>query len=526
VSDWTPVGRLLLERAAACPERLFLWCGDERATYADVADRSLRLAGGLSQAGVGEGDRVIVVSANRLEVLLTFFAVAHLGAIYVPLNAFLKGDFLRYQLQDSGAGIALVDAPAEAALQSLASELPELRTVVAYDAPAEGSISLTDLLSAAALKEACERRSTDILSILYTSGTTGMPKGCMLSQGYYRYSGQLLCASSDIDADDRLFTTMPLFHAAAGILALMAALEGGGSMAVDAEFSASSFMARAAEVEATIATGVGVMGQAMLAQPEGPADRSHRLRSISLIPMAAEAQAAFEARFGVPVVGEVYGQTEGAPVSLTSIKDPERDRSSAGRPVAALEVAIVDDDDRAAPVGEVGEIVVRPREPNVIFSGYWNKPETTLAAFRNLWYHTGDYGRLDERGYLFFVDRKRDTIRVGGENVSSLQVESAVLDHPAVGEVAAVGAAGELGDEVVELFVVAAPDAVLEPEPFFAFLRERLPYFAVPRYVSLLDELPRNAVGRVMKHRLRGDVSARVWDFRHLGLAVARSERR
>jgi crotonobetaine/carnitine-CoA ligase len=240
--------------------------------------------------------------------------------------------------------------------------------------------------------------------------------------------------------------------------------------------------------------------------------------------MPPDRQVEFEERFGVPVAAESYGQTECIVIGIGDLREARR-RGSAGRPARHLEVAIVDDDDNPLPAGQAGEIVVRPHKSNMMFKGYWNQPEATLETWRNLWHHTGDIGRQTEDGTLWIVDRKKDALRRRGENVSSIELEAAIRQHPEILDVAVHAVPSTLGDDEIKACIVAGSE--LEPKELFHFFKSRLPYFAVPRYVEILEALPVNAVGRVRKQTLRErGVTTETWDFEALGMTVSRHERR
>jgi len=242
--------------------------------------------------------------------------------------------------------------------------------------------------------------------------------------------------------------------------------------------------------------------------------------------MAPAAQLAFEERFGIPVLTEAFGQTECFPISMAPAS-AERARHTLGPPTAHYELTLRGDDDNEVPPGTPGEICVRPKTPGVMYSGYWNKPEETLAAWRNLWHHTGDMARLDDAGRLVFVDRKKDALRRRGENVSSLELEAAIMAHPGVAAVAICAVPSPLGEDDIKACIVPAPDGTLEPGELFGFFKETLPYFAIPRYVQIREALPANALGRVMKHVMRSEgIPEGTWDFDALGFQVTRDERR
>jgi crotonobetaine/carnitine-CoA ligase len=285
-------------------------------------------------------------------------------------------------------------------------------------------------------------------------------------------------------------------------------------------------LARAAETGATIANGVGAMGAALLGTPPSEHDRSHRLRAAVFIPFPAAMHTAFAQRFGVPTSSELFGQTECVPITYSPLSGP-RNMASCGRPAADLVVELLDDDDRPVPTGAVGEICVRPREPLAMFSGYWGNPEATVATFRTLWHHTGDYGRAERDGFVVFVDRKKDAVRRRGENVSTMELEAAIALHPAIAEVAAHAVPSDATDDDIKVCIVLTNGETVTPAELFAFFKQHLPYFAIPRYVEIIDELPKNAVARVMKHMLRQrPMTDAIWDLEALGFTVARSERR
>ena len=523
------VAQLLRERAREHPDRLFLWSAEQRVTYREMDAASDRVAAGLADIGVAPGERVAIISFNRPEMVELFFACAKLGAVLVPLNVFLRGEFLRYQLDDAEAATVIVDAPGQSAVADIVSELPVLKRVVALDdAGSEGpmeAVSFGRIAEEGASPPSVELSASSLMTIMYTSGTTGMPKGCMLAQGWYLNGARAGTDMMDYRTGDVLYTALPLFHAwAQGMV--MGALLHGLTAVVDPEFSASSVMSRLAETRATTFAGVGAMGMAMLATAPSDADRSHRLRAALMIPFTPEQQKSFKERFGATVLAQLYGQTECGAIAYERITEPGKP-ATVGRPAPHLDVRVVDDGDEEARIGEIGEIAVRPRVPNAVYQGYWRKPEETLTAWRNLWHHTGDYGRADEDGYLTFVDRKKDALRRRGENVSSLELEAAIAAHPKIAEVAVHAVPSPLTEDDIKACLVLAPGEQVTPKELFAFFKERVPYFAVPRYVEVVPQLPRNATMRVMKHVLRDrGVTEETWDLEALGLTVRRDERR
>lgn len=521
--SWRVVPERLRYWAREDPRRPFLRCGSDWLSYQEVDARTDALAGGIAGLGVAKGDRVAVVLPNRLEYLLTFFALAKLGAVQVPINPYLKGEFLRHQLADSATAALIGDAPAMAQLARLAPALPALRSAVAVDevdeAP-DATVRFDELAAAGHPAPDVAVEPSDLLAVMYTSGTTGLPKGCMLSHGYYMAMPWPWYQNEWLRPGDRTLTAMPLFHIGGQGIALMPALLAGNSIAFLEQFSASGFLEQARQTQATVGFGVGPMGMAMLASPPSDADRDHPLRLGVWVPMPIPSQDAYAERFGVQVISETYGQTECNPITGSPIDRHPTKRASLGRANPSLEVRLLDDDGREVPTGEVGEIAIRAREPEVMFAGYWNHAPVTG------WHHTGDLARTDEDGYLYFADRKSDSMRRRGENISSLEVEAAILAHPKITAVAVHAVPSPLGEDDVKACLVLGEGQTFEPAELHGFLSATLPYFAVPRYVEFLDGLPLTPTGRVQKHVLRARGNEGAWDFEQLGLTIARSDRR
>jgi crotonobetaine/carnitine-CoA ligase len=511
------------ERLQAAPDEPFASCDSPWLTLAELDGRSDRLATGLRRLGVGRGDHLAWILPNRIETVEILIAVAKIGAVQIPLNYWLKGQFLEYQLSDCEAKFLITDGPGFEAASRLLANTGVVGVIHVDDAP-PGGTAYRDLL---ADREQFEdlTQPGDLLTLMYTSGTTAAAKGCMLSTGYYVSVGQAYGLTSWAIPGDRLYTAFPMFHSSGQMVAFMSALVNGASIGIAPEFHATTFMKDAAAAGATALVGVGVMANMILAQPPSPDDAAYPFRLATWVPLPEDRQLEFEKRFATPVMAEGYGQSECVPVTNT---DPysSRDRNSSGRPSPLLEVRIFDEDDREVPAGDAGEIVVRPKMPNAMYSGYWRKPADTVSAWRNLWHHTGDFGRMDADGIVTFVDRKKDIVRRRGENVSSLAIENVIRQHPAVADVAICGLSAPMGDDDMKACLVLKSGASLTAEEFFEFIRGRVPYFAIPRYVELRVSLPANALGRIMKHVLRAEgVPDGTWDLESKGLVLRRGQR-
>jgi carnitine-CoA ligase len=484
---------VLAERAGTDGGRLFVNAGGVSRTFAEMHAGAERIAAGLAVRGVSKGDRVATILPNTIEHVDLIFACARRGAIHVPVNVFLKGEFLRYQLEDAAVSLVVADKEGIDALG--ATEF----TAIPADALPEGDSAPEVALTGA-----------DTMAIIYTSGTTGMPKGCMLPYGYHAPGDNSLL---EYRPGDVLYTALPLFHGwARGML--FAALNHGLEFHLDPEFSATNVLHRLAETKGTVFSGVGAMGMAMLAQPPSDADREHNLRVAFMIPFAPDREAEFTERFGARVQSQMYGQTETGAITFTPL-------AQKGTPGTVGKASPQYDVDLAAD----GEVIVQAKKPDTFYNGYWNNPEATESAMRGGWHHTGDLARFDENGNFVFVDRKKDALRRRGENVSSVQLEAAITAHPKITECAVVGVPSELTEDDIKACIVVTEEPT--PDELFAFFEANLPYFAVPRYVEIIESLPKTATMRVQKHLLRdAGVTPRTWDFEKLGLQTERARRR
>jgi carnitine-CoA ligase len=519
------VGHRLRFWAESEPNRPFFRCGGGWRTFGDVDRTTDAVAGALDKLGVGKGERVALVLPNCEQSVLSTLALAKLGAIQIPVNPYLKGEFLRHQLADSGAKCVISDTSGLAEVNSLRAGLPKLEHLVSTGREAQGTIGFDELVDSRLSCPDNRVTARDTMAIMYTSGTTGLPKGCVLSQGYYMFlpRGWLM---HWYRSGDRVVTALPLFHIAGQGMTLMSSLQAGLPATFLTSFSASQFIADCRETQATFAFGVGPMAMAILARRPSPEDRDHGLRIAMFPPLSQPARLEFAQRFGVEVVTEAYGQTECNPVALNPLEAHAGIPGALGMPAPWLDVELVDADDNPVPQGEPGEIVIRPREPMVMFDGYWENPAATVAASRDLWHHTGDMARRDASGVLVFFDRKKDAIRRRGENISCVEVETAIGKHPKIAAVATHGLASPLGEDDLKAWIVLARGETLMPAEFHDFLKAQLPYFAVPRYVQIIDELPTNPLNRVQKFKLREMGNDDAWDFEQLGLHIERDQRR
>jgi acyl-CoA synthetase (AMP-forming)/AMP-acid ligase II len=466
-------------------------------TFADL-DRSVnRMANALLSLGVAKGDRVTLVLGNSVEWVVAAFGALKAGAILNPVNPELGRDELAFILGHADPRVVVTSAGA----RTDALPLPAAATLAAFGGAA-GTVPLDDVLAASSDDPPPVRVSEgDGSTLLYTSGTTGSPKGVLFTHGRTGGSGSVFVAGMGIGPDDVVLTVGPLFHGNAWA-AVTVAQSAGCTVAFPRSFSASDFWPLAERTGATALFTLGTILAILLAQEPCPAERSARIRTVLGLGSAPLRERLAE-RFGFTHVLECFGSTDAGVVTLEPLGATGR-AGSAGPAIAGVTIHILDDEGRELPTGEIGEIAVD--SPHRM-AGYFRDPERTREALHGSWFLTGDLGWLDDDGWLYFVDRKRDVIRRGGENVSSVQVEKVLREHPAVADVAVVGVRDPvLGQEIKAFVVPRRPVATDELE---AFARARLAKFQVPRLWELRDALPRTPTQRVEKYKLRGEAPDR-----------------
>jgi carnitine-CoA ligase len=500
---------LLELQSARHGDRPLVRVGGRTLTVAELCVAVAATAGRLAGAGIRPGDAVATMSENRLEVLELWLGCAWLGALYVPVNTALRGGQLEHVLRDAGARLLVVEPDLLPAVDAVRSGLPALEVLWRFDDyPGYG-----EPVPAAAAGPG------DTCAILYTSGTTGVSKGVLCPHAQWYWWGIVTGEILGVDEDDVLYTCLPLFHTNA-LNAFVQALVAGAVYTPGPRFSASRFWQRLVESEATVTYLLGAMVHILAKRDPDECDRRHRVR-VALAPATPAAlYAPFRARFGVELV-DGWGSTESNCVLSTAV--PGAPDGSMGGITPGFDARIVDEDDEEVPPGAPGELLVRSHHPFAFANGYHGLPEQTLEAWRNLWLHTGDRVVRDGDGWFWFVDRLKDSIRRRGENISSYEVEAALAAHPDVAAVAVVPVPGELGEDEVLACVVPRPGTAPDPADLVRFCEPRLAYFAIPRYVELVDELPLTANGKVEKYRLRErGVGERTWDRDAAGVELVR----
>lgn len=482
-------------RARKTPHRTALIHGGTPTSYAALHERTTRLAHALRERGVRRGDRVAYLGPNHPSYLETLFAAGTLGAVFVPLNTRLAGPEIAYQLADSGAK-ALLHAPSHAGLVAGLPGHTDVRTYLETGPEYEAVL-------ASSSDEPIDAPVTpdDTCIIMYTSGTTGRPKGAMLTHGNITWNALNVLVDTDLIADERALVSAPLFHTAGlNMLTLPVLLKGGTCVLVEA-FDPDATFDLIARHRITFMFGVPTMFDHLSRHPRWPAADLSSLRILTCggSPVPTPLIAAYQERGLTFLQG--YGMTEAAPGTL--FLDAEHaitKAGSAGVPHFFSDVRVVRPDLTPVDTDEPGEIVVRG--PHVM-PGYWGLPDETAASFADGWFRSGDAARVDEDGYVFVVDRIKDMIISGGENIYPAEIEDVLLTHPDIAECAVIGVADDKWGEVPRAVVVPREGAAPDPDEVLASLSGRLAKYKIPKSLVLVDELPRTASGKLLKSRVR-----------------------
>jgi len=536
---------LLADRAAHDPDRPLFTCGDASWSVGQAASLAAGHAGSLAAAGIARGDRVALFSGNRPEFMGVFLGSAWLGAVAVPVNVACRGPQLQYYLANSGARLLCVERALLAELAQVDPAAVALETVWVLDgaasprnqgpdaSPDASSDASSGFASAgahwaartvampapAAPAEPAPLAPGDTVAILYTSGTTGPSKGVCCPHAQLIAWGEHTARLLGVTPDDVLCTTLPLFHVNA-LNGFFQALSSGARQVVETRFSVSGFWSTMARHGATVGYLLGAMVPMLLARGAAADERGHRLR-IALAPGVPPAlHGRFRERTGV-VLLEGYGSTETN--FVIAARPGDGAEGTMGRLQPGFSARVADANDVELPAGEAGELLLRADEPFAFATGYWGMPQQTVEAWRNLWFHTGDRVVRDAEGRFRFVDRLKDAIRRRGENVSSYEVEQVLLSHPSVAAAAVFPVRSELAEDEVMVAIVPETGARIDPVELVRFCETRMPHFAVPRYLDLVDELPRTENGKVRKVVLRErGIGPGTWDRDAAGVIVAR----
>ncbi len=519
-----------LDRAVADqPERILLDFSGDLFSYSDVDTLSNRMAHALEDLGLQRGETLVSMLDNNVDAVVSWLAVNKLSAVSVPINTALRGAFLAHQINDADCKILICEADYVERVAAIADGLPNLELVLVRGELVEQPVCSKRVL---ALDEyrgindegfVSKPNPSDLACIIYTSGTTGPSKGCMLSYNFMCSLARLQLRAGPATKDDITITPLPLFHMNALCVGIISNILVGARVAIVPRFSVSKFWPEVERSGATIASILGSMGWLLAQAPDNDAmlDCMGQIHTVRGNPFTEEAKRIWRDRFGAGQVGgNGYGLTEAC--VITSLAGGEYAApGSSGKRIPEYDVRIVDDLDRELPANTPGEVVVRPLHPDIMFMGYWRRPEETLKLMRNMWFHTGDIGKFDEDGFFYFIDRKKDYLRRRGENISSFEMEAAFSDHPDIAEVAVHAVPSDKGEDDVKITAILRDGTTLTEEALFHWSLDVVPYYALPRYIEFRSNLPKNPQGRVLKYLLRDEGKTDVtWDLEESGIQV------
>lgn len=516
------VTRLLIDRRAAeTPGKVYAVFPDGTEwTYAALHRHVVRAAEGLRRLGVAQDDRVLVWLPNGADAIRVWYAINYLGAVCAPINTAYRGGLLEHVIANSGATLIVAHAGLTDRLEGAAlAKLERLVVIGGAAAPVAGLETFAEEALAPEAEEvpppARAIMPWDTQTIIYTSGTTGPSKGVLSS---YMHLTETSAVFPMLTAEDRYLVNLPLFHVG-GTVPAHGMLAKGGSIAIIESFDTGSFWDTVRRTGSTFVILLGVMAQFLAKRPPAPDDADNPLRTVVLIPFDFD-QREFARRFGVNTC-TLFNMTEVSCPIISEI-DPTAIHS-AGKPRAGVECRVVDENDCEVPDGEIGELIVRTDCPFALNHGYNANPEATAEAWRNGWFHTGDGFRRDAEGNFYFVDRIKDAIRRRGENISSYEVETEVRAHPDVNECAAIAVKSEMSEDEVMVVLAPVPGRTVDPEELLRFLVPRMAHFMIPRFIRIVEELPKTPTAKVRKTELRDEgVTGDTWDREAAGIRIRR----
>ena len=514
------LGRILYLQAQAIPDVACYQIDDKVYTYGEVNSIVNRYAAGLKGLGVTAGDRVVIYMRSSVEFIFMAFAANKLGAVWVPTNGDYKGTWLKEGIADSKGKVLLSDTDKLPRVLE-AMDLSDCGTVIVKQidgaALPEGTVALSSFDELADVEpDMSAINYGDTCSILWTSGTTGKSKGVLQSHNVWLNAVESIQGYFGAETGDVIYNCLPLYNTGAWVTSVYRALIAGITVALDEVFTATGFWERIAFYKATETTTLGAMHMFLWNAPEAASDADNTLRNANVIPLPPQMTKPFMQRFGIAKVQKGYGQSEACNI-MNCLEDGVKEwkPNCLGTVAPGIELTIRDDDGQEVPPGTPGEFCIKPLKDFVIFNGYFENEAATANAFYGEWYRTGDLGMKDGDGDFYFLDRKSDFIRDKGRNISSLQVEGAVMQHPAIQAVACFGIPSEHIETEAEmkLDIILKEGETASEEEIARYINDNAPYFFVPRYIELVETLPYTPTNKVQKYKLREKgVTASTWD--------------
>ena len=501
-------------------------------SYREMDRRANRIANGLVALGVEHQDRILFMLPDGIDLAALFCGLARRGAVEVPINLAYRGPFLSRIINDSSASTLVIDAQFLERLEMVADELTYLERCVIY--PGRPDMIPAKIAERFELIEFDALESDDdspfeggpvfseMIGIMYTSGTTGTSKGVMVSHAHaYRYGNNVAKNHGVTERDNYYTAGLPLFHIAGQWGVVYASMMRGATVILRRGYRNDYFWPDIAEHGGTVVFMLGAIANFIWQQTPREDDESTPLEKVGMYPVIPEHEA-FAKRFGVQIASG-YGATENPGPCRQALGSKFPTNQCVGEIKDTVDCRILDENDIECAPEVVGEICVRPRHPWEIMMGYWNQPEATAKAFRNLWYHSGDAGFIDEQNRLYFVDRVTDSMRRRGENISSMEVEDIVNQHPDILECAVFPVWADESEQEVMVTITAQPESQIDPEAVVHFCNQRMPYFMVPRYIDVVESIPKTPTGKIQKYTLRETgISQNTWDRVAAGVKLER----
>ena len=526
--DWV-LPKVLIEQAFKIPDKEFLQFSYNKVlTFSEVNRLANKVANSLSKLSIKKGDKVSVYMPNSLEICLAWFGILKNGSIMVPINTAYIMDFFQYIVESSDSKIIIIAEEYMDRLANIQKRIPLIENVIVWSREGENNfdtagykekscISWNNFVNQGSDSEPhIEITHLDHARLMYTSGTTGRSKGIVRPCAADYSSAQNYSSIMDITLDDTIFTCLPLFHSNAMVMGVYPAMIRGAKVVIEEKYSASNFWNWMKDFGVTKFNLVGVMSYFMWNAPVVPEEKEHKVQLVLGSPAPHDIIEEFMERFNILFM-EGYGLTEVG--QCTFMRPGEAFRvGSCGKESPGYEIKIVNSEtDEELPRNTSGELVLRTRIPNISLHYYYKMPEKTVADFRNLWFHTGDLCRMDEDGYIFFMDRVKDYIRRRGENISSFDVENLVASHPDIEEAAAVAVKvaeqGKYSEDEVMIVVIMEKGKELDPAELIKYLSPIMPKFMIPRFIKFRNALPKTPTNRVQKNKLRDEgITQDTWD--------------
>ena len=524
--------KLLTLQAQQAGDTEFLLTDDQRLSFAETEDLANRLAAGMSELGVKQGDRVCFYLESGIETVLVALATNKLGAIWVPINADYKGAWLSETIERSRCSLLITEVALQDRIEAVRNTCGDIPLVVAGQGDIlSGAVPFQNLLDYQPITPNYDNLFYgDTCAVLWTSGTTGKSKGVLQSHNcWIRPIAEAASINFGSKEGDVIYNVLPLYNSGAWITAIFRALYEGIPVVLEKRFSVTTFWVRIREFGATQTFTLGAMHHFLWNTPPKPDDKDNPLRIAQMVPMPEPMVQPFSERFGVELIPMGLGQSEAMMISGPTHCDSSVPFSSLGKPLDDMEILLLDDDNNEVPDGEVGEICLKCLAPHIIFNGYFDDEEATAAAYTGDLYHTGDLGKKDPSGALWFVDRKKDALRFAGRNISTMEVEMVLRKHPMVKDVAAFGIPSKevAGESELKINIVLKPEAQSNGQPTYEdmaqFINDNAPYYFVPQYMEFVETLPYTPTNKVQKFKLRDQgVTDAAWVLKQSGFSVKR----